>query len=432
MSKFTTTAVAALLMSSSTYAFAQVADVSYYDAARISSFEANEFFVRDRYTAADAHYYEGLDPEPIRLGAFDARPVLLLQAQNRENVFLDGTNEVSDTVISIRPSISAASNWSRHMIGFDASVDHQEYMDLSDESATQYGLRGFGQLDVSSSVAFAGSAIVQNLREDRTSIGGVLNTVERVEIDRTGGEANAIYAQNRLRLRGRIRLTDNDYSDAEAVGGGMLDQDFRDHNETTISASAEYAVSRDWSVIGEIEHIDRDYDQPNITALDRDITGYSFRAGANFELPVNLRGEVAAQIQEYDPADPSLDTIEQFGLDASVFWFPTQLTTASFFASQGVEDAGNTGAANTQVTRYGVGIDHELLRTLLLSGDAYFETREFNPIGREDDQTVFDLAATWKLNPNMQLRGGYRHVNQDSVFDSFDDNIFTITLRFFP
>ena len=432
MSKTTTTAIATLLLSSSTYAFAQVAEVSYYDSARVSSFEANEFFVRDRYTAADAHYYEGLDPEPIRLGAFDARPVLRLQAQSRENVFLDSTNEASDTVIGIRPSISAASNWSRHQIGFDAAIDHQEYLDLADESATQYGFRGFGQLDVSSSVAFAGSALVQNLREDRTSIGGVLNTVERIEIDRTGVEGNAIYASNRLRLRGRIGFTENDYSDAEATIGGVLDQDFRDHDETIVSASAEYAVSRDWSVIGGIEHVDRDYAQPVGGALDRDISGYSVRAGANFELPVNLRGQVTAQVQEFDPADPNLETIDQFGLDASVFWFPTQLTTANFYASQAVEDAGNTGAANTQVTRYGVGVDHELLRTLLLSGDVYFETREFNPSGREDEQTVFDLGATWKLNPNVQLQGGYRHVNQDSVFDSFDDNIFTITLRFFP
>jgi len=73
-----------------------------------------------------------------------------------------------------------------------------------------------------------------------------------------------------------------------------------------------------------------------------------------------------------------------------------------------------------------------LLRTLVLSSRVYFEEREFNPSNREDEQTVFDVAANWKLNPNVQIRGGYRYATQDSLFNSFDDHAFTIAVRFFP
>ncbi len=434
MSKFTSATIAALLLSSSTYAFAQVADRSYYGSATVSSPGSGQFFVRDRYTAANARSYQGLDPVPIRVGAFEAQPVLLISARSRSNVLLDDVNEQSDTLIVVRPSISAATTWSRHRIGFDASVTQEEYLDLSDQSATQYGFRGFGQLDVSSNFAVAGSVMTQNLRESRIDIGGTSNPAERVEIDRNTAEANALHSANRLRVRGQVSVSDNDYNDTPLQGGGFIDQDVRDNQETQIGVGAEYAVTRNWALVGAVSHVDRDYDPvpPLSGLLDRDISGVTFRAGANFELPVNLRGQVSAQFQDFDPADPALSNIQQTGLNASVQWFPTQLTTARFTASQSVADAGNTNDANAIVTRYGAGVDHELLRSLVLSSGMYFETREFNPSNREDEQTSFNVGATWKMNSNIHVRGGYRFVTQDSLFDPFDDNVFTLSVRFFP
>ncbi|MCR9079572.1 MAG: outer membrane beta-barrel protein [Hyphomonadaceae bacterium] len=420
MSKFTSAAIAAFMLSSSTYAFAQVADRSYYGGATVSSPSAGQYFVRNRYTAANAHSYPGLDPVPVRIGAFEARPVLLLGSRTRSNVFLTNTAEQSDTMIVIEPSISMASTWSRHRIGFDAAVEHEEFLDLSNQSATQYGVRGFGEVDVSSNFAVAGSVIHQNLREDRLSIGGQTGTTaaERIEFDRSGGEANALYATDRLRLQGRVSLTEYDYASS---------QNFRDHESVTVTGSAQYAITRDWAVIGEIETVDREY---SATGSNRDISGITYRAGANFELPVNLRGQVTAQYQDFDPVVGG--NIQQTGLSAAVQWFPSQLTTANFFASQSVSDAGNTADTNVAVTRYGVGLDHELLRTLVLTSQLSFENREFNPSNREDDQTVFNVGANWKLNPNVQIQGGYRFATQDSNVNPFDDHSVTIAIRFFP
>ena len=428
MSKFTSAAIAAFMLSSSTYAFAQVADRSYYGGATVSSPSAGSFFVRNRYTAATAHSYPGIDPVPVRLGAFEARPVLLVGALSTSNVFLSEVVEESDTVITIQPSVSVASTWSRHRIGFDASVNHEEYLDRNDQSATEYGVRGFGELDVTSNFAVAGSLTHQNQRENRLTIGGQTAPVnaERVEFDRTFGEVNALYASDRFRLRGRVGMTELDYSD---VPGNPFSQDLRDQEIMTLTAGAEYAVTRDWAVIGEVSSVDRDYTNP---LSNRDITGMTYRAGVNFELPVNLRGQVAGQYQDFDPEDPALANIESTGLDASVQWFPTELTTANFFASQTVSDAGNTNDANVEVTRYGAGLDHELLRTLVLTSRVSFENRQFNPSNREDDLTVLNLGANWKLNPNVQIRGGYSFASQDSTVNPFDDHTLSVTIRFFP
>lgn len=428
MSKFTSAAVAALMLSSSTYAFAQVADRSYYGGATVSSPSAGTFFVRNRYTAATAHNYPGIDPVPVRLGAFEARPVLLVSALSTSNVFLSDAVEESDVVLAIEPSVSAATIWSRHRVGFDAVVRHEEYLDLGNQSATEYGVRGFGELDVSSNFAIAGSVTHQNQRENRLGIGVQTGptVAERVEFDRTNGEVNAAYETDRLRLRGGVSVSELDYSNTPGV---PFDQDLRDQEAVTITASAQYAVTRDWAIVGEVASIDRDYTDP---MSNRDITGITYRAGVNFELPVNLRGQVTGQFQDFDPEDPTLDDIESTGVNARIQWFPTQLTTANFFASQSVSDAGNTADANVEVTRYGAGLDHELLRTLVLTSQISFENRQFNPSNREDDLTLLNLGANWKLNPNVQIRGGYTYANQDSEFNPFDDHRISVAIRFFP
>lgn len=429
MSKYTTAAIAAFMISSSTYAYAQVAERSYYGGASVSSPSAGQYFVRNRYTAANAHSYPGLDPVPLRFGAFEAQPVLLVSARTRSNVFLTDTNEQSDTLLVLAPSISAASTWSRHRIGFDAAARHEEYLDLSNQSATQYGLRGFGEVDVSSNFAVAGSVFQYNQRESRLNIGAISAGFEPVEFDRSGAEVNAQFATDRLRVTGRVGVTDLDYEDAVSNAGAVLDQDFRDHEVTTASLSAQYAVTRDWAIVGEVSTVDREY---SAVGSNRDISGITYRGGVNFELPVNLRGQVTAQYQDFDPEDPAQDNIEQTGLAANVQWFPTRLTTATFFASQSVADAGGTTDSSAAVTRYGAGLDHELLRTLVLTSRVYFEEREFNPSNRQDEQTVFDVGANWKLNPNVQIRGGYRFATQDSAVNAFDDHAFTIAVRFFP
>ena len=428
MSKFTSTAIAALMFSSSTYAFAQVADRSYYSEATVAPTGGENFFVRNRYTAATDHVYEGVDPVPVRLGVFEARPVLLVSALSTSNVFLSDVVEESDIILAIEPSVSATTTWSRHRIGFDAAVRHEEFLDLSDQNATEYGVRGFGEVDVSSNFAVAGSLLHQNLRENRLGIGGQTTpaNAERVEFDRSYGEVNAVYATDRIRLRGRIGVNELDYSNNASV---PFNQDLRDQEAVTVSASAQYAVTRDWAIIGEVISVDRDYTDP---ASNRDITGITYRAGVNFELPVNLRGRITGQYQDFDPEDPTLQPIEGGGLDASVQWFPTELTTANFFASQSVSDAGNTVDSNVEVTRYGAGLDHELLRTLVLTSQVAFENRQFNPSNREDDLTVFNVGANWKLNPNVQIRGGYTYATQDSTINPFDDHTISVAIRFFP
>lgn len=405
---------------------------SYYNGAQAANPGADQYFFRNRYQTPDQRRQEGYDPEQIQLGAFVARPVLEVEAGHVSNLFLSDGNETSDTYVEIEPRVTARTTWSTHMLGADAIVRHTEFFDTSDESATEYGVRGFGVLDVTSEFALGGSVGQRQSREARTAIGSAVNTAERVEFEKSGAEVNATYEAGRVRLRGRVSTETFDFEDVELIGGGTADQDFRDYDQNRVAASAEYAVNRDWSVIGEVEQISRDYDPPAVGQVNRDIEGYVVRAGTSFELQSNVRGQVTAGFQSFEPDDPTLDTIDGLALNGNVQWFPTELTVLSLNATRDVADAGSVNDASAVLTRFGVGIDHELRRNLILRGNITQEKREFEPSGREDDQTSFRVAGLWKLNRNVHLETGYQFVTRDSDVQPFDDNRLTARLRFFP
>jgi len=412
---------------------------SYYQNADVANDAADDFFLRDRYTAADARWQRGYDPDPVRVGPFEVSPVLELGLSNSSNLFLVeaqpllGIHQNSETNTRVVGQASAQTTFSRHMFGFDAIVENEAYFDTSSEDATQYGLRGFGQLDLSSSIAVAGSLSYRDAREDRTNIGGNISAAERLSFEKTGAEINSAYEFNRLRLRLRGSTATYDFGNVIFTDGTSVNQDVRDFDENRLAARAEYAVSRDWSIIGEVEQVERSYDLLTGNNINRDTTGNIIRVGTNFELPSNnLRGEVSAGYLSFEPDAPNLPTEDGLALYADVQWFPTELTTFSLNAGRDVADPGGVVAPSVVVTQYGAGVAHELFRNIVLTGDAVFEERDFTAIGRTDEQTGYGVGATWKVNRNMHLLGGFQYTDRESDFEPFDESRVFVTLRLFP
>ncbi|MEM7327212.1 MAG: outer membrane beta-barrel protein [Pseudomonadota bacterium] len=416
---------------------------SYYQGADVANEEADNFFIRDRYTAADARWQRGYDPEPVNLGPFEVSPSLELGLANSSNLFLIDESqpgsppEVDDSNIRVVGQASAQTTSSRHMFGFDAIVENESYFDTSSEDATEYGVRGFGQLDLGSSFAIAGSVAYRDAREDRTNIGSNISAAERISFQKTGAEVNSAYEFNRVRLRLRGSTATYDFDDVRFTDGTSVNLDVRNFDENRVAASAEYAMSRDWAIVGELERVERSYDQLTANGINRDTTGDIIRIGTNFELPANLRGEVSAGYLSFEPDDPTLQTEDGLALYADVQWFPTELTTVSTFAGRDVADAGGVESPNVLVTQYGIGVAHELMRNVVLSGDVTFEEREFPAVPlvrpeRTDEQVGYGFGATWKVNRNMHLLGGYQYTDRDSNFEPFDESRIFITLRLFP
>jgi len=389
----------------------------------------DSYFDRDRYVSVTERAQPAYDAEPLRAGSFELFPELEAGVGTQTNLFATENDEVDDIVIIGAPSLRGRSTWSRHELNFDANVRHREFVDVGSQSTTAYGGSIGGRLDVSSSVDLTARARAGRTYEPRTAAAADPNSREPVEVDRVGGEFGATYQTGRLELSANAGFDEYDYGNAVLNDGTPFSQDFRDRDESKLHAKAAWAVNRDVAVFVEGAQIERDYGAA--TAAGRDSTGEIVRVGANFELPVLIRGNVSIGHQSFEFDDPSFD-IDGVSIDAEVQWFATQLVTLTAGASQSVEDPGLLATAGADVSSWMLRGDYEARRNLLLFAQANADKYDFEGIDREDDRVTAAIGATYKVNKNVWVETSYRHINQDSDVQEFSDNRLMLALKLRP
>lgn len=381
-------------------------------------------FLRGRYTSVTERGQPEFDPEPVRVGSFDVNASLGASAEYNDNVFAQPTNQQSDTILRVQPEVEARSNWTVHELAAGVSVDHREYADNGSETATDFGAFANGRVDVSRNFQFrlgVDGAHVTEPRYQAASFGGA----EPASFDNYGAFAQAIYRQDRLQIEGTVGATDQEFD--------QIDQRIRDNQDTYASARVSYAISPDIAVFVQARHAEMDY-----SFSDREGTRQTIDAGVNFELAAPIRGEIAIG-QFKDDRDLAIyEDTSGLNVSANVQWFPTQLTTVTFSANRGAFDPGLVTSATAVSTVYGVRVDHELLRNVLLFGSLRQENAEYEgtAIDREDKATSFALGAAWKLNKNARLEVAASTRSQDSSGASagpdLDQNVISAGIRVYP
>ena len=391
------------------------------------------YFDRDRYTAVYERAQPEFDPEPLRAGAFELSPELEAGVGTISNLFAATTDEVEDVVLVAAPKLRGETTWSRHSLNFAANVRHLEYADTDDESNTNLGALVGGRLDATSSLNFTGEVRADQTFENRASAASVPDAVEPVEVDRLGGQLGANYTSGRLRVNASASIDRFDYFDVPLNSGPILDQDFRDRDQTELKARVSWAANRDAAFFVEAGQINRDYDAPTLlNPLNRDSEGTILRVGTDFELPVLLRGDVAVGYQSFDFDDPTISEVEGLSVEARVQWFVTQLLTLTGTGSQTVEDPGLQAAPGAEVARWGLRGDYEARRNLLLFADVAISNFDYQDINRSDDRFDIGIGGAYKLNKRIWLEAAYRHTDQDSDFQDFSDNRLLVSLKLFP
>lgn len=392
-------------------------------------------FERDRNTSVMDRPRPEYDALGRRVGAFTAYPAASFGVVHDDNIFGSASNEVSDTALSGAAELLLSSNWSRHMLSFFGLVSHNEYLDVSSESHTDFTLRATGRVDVQRATALGGSVYYQDLTELRTSSSVPLNAAEPIDYSLTGVEAYVSHERGRVLLGARSTWRSYDYSSVRSVTGGILDQSFRDRDIWTGTLRSDFALSPDTAFFIEGSYNNRNYDlAPPIVAFLRDSDGYEVLGGVNFDITNLIRGEIGAGYLRQSFDDPALPNVNGFGVRANVEWFPTQLTTVNFSAARSAEDSVFAGSSGYLSTRFSAGVDHELLRNLILSAELGYVIEDYKGIDREDERWSGTLAATYLMNRHVGVTGSYTYLEQNSsgtaIGRDYNANRVGISLRF--
>jgi hypothetical protein len=398
---------------------------------------ADNPFDRGRYTAVTERSQADFDPEPIRAGSFRVWSNLGLSAAYNDNIFAEDDNPDDDTVVHIRPEVEAQSDWTSHALNAGVLVDHKEYVANDSETSTDYNAHVDGRLDVLRSFALTGRVTAGHTTEERYEPASA-NSPEPAQYDSLGAQVGARFRTDRIQLEGRAGTVEHDFD------SGF---DYRDMKENTLFGRASYAVSPDIAVFVQGARSEQDYDDPgSVSNPNRDGTRTNLQLGASFELQAPFRGEIAVGSVEEDKDDPTWADTDGVSVDGRLYWFPTQLTTVTFRANQGVFDPGIVEAASAERLNYGVRVDHEFRRNIIIFGDVGYGRYNYEglandptPYDREDEYTDFAAGFAYKINRHIHAEFSYHLHNQESNGAdadpnrrSFDQNIISAGLKFYP
>jgi hypothetical protein len=380
-------------------------------------------FKRDKNTSVRQRPRPDYEAIGVKTGGFTLYPRVTVEATHDDNIYAVATGEQSDSIWRVKPEVALRSNWSRHALGAFASASINRYSDFDTENTEEYTLGVNGRLDIERGSNIAGSLQYQALTEPRTAPTSPAAARAPVEYTLVSGNLTGVKEFNRLRLVGKLDSKVYDYDDARTVAGAVLDQDNRDRDEFYYGGRAEYAVSPDTAVFVSLVGNNKNYDQ---AASGRDSDGYTATVGANFDLSQAVRGEVEGgyMSQSYDKA--GVADIDGFSAKGRVEWFPTELTTLNVAGSRTIEESVAIGSQGYVSNIASLGIDHELLRNVLLSAQATFGKDSYETIDRDDKRKGFNASAAYLVNRNVGLFLTYNYLKQNSdgaaKGASFSDN----------
>jgi hypothetical protein len=382
-------------------------------------------FARGRYVDVTERSQAEFDPQPVRAGGFDIISSVGVAAEYNDNILATPANEISDTILRATPRLRARSTWSVHELEAGAEVTHREYTDNGDESSTDYNVFVNGRIDVTRDFQFRLGADTAHITEERYAAAS-FGVNEAAQFDRSAVYAQALYRNDRIQIEGTVGASDEQFDQ-------LAQQLIRDNTTTYVNGRVSYAVSPDIAFFVQARRSELDYDDP-----DRDGTRTTMDAGVNFELAAPIRGEIAIGNFSEERDVPTYGDVEGLNIAGNVKWFPTDLTTVTFIANRGVVDPGLATSAAAINTAYGIRVDHELLRNLLLFGNIRQENNAYegSVIDRDDDALSLALGGAYKLNPNMHLEFALTTRSQDSsgadAGPDLDVNTISAGIRFFP
>ncbi|PKP72269.1 MAG: hypothetical protein CVT83_00780 [Alphaproteobacteria bacterium HGW-Alphaproteobacteria-5] len=373
----------------------------------------------------------GYDAAGIRAGGFLIFPDASVSESYNDNIYATPTNETDDFITTLAANVAVISTWSRHALNLRGGLSQDFFADNNDEDRLDWNVGGDGRIDVTSSTALKGSLNYAQLHENRGDPSAPTAASEPVEYKLFTASADISQRFNRVEVNLGGDYADFNYDDVTSVLGATIDQDDRDREEYAERLRFSYLVSPDTNVYLEGQLDQRKYDQqPPVVALNRDSDGWQIVAGSEFRLTNLAQGGLYVGYQEREYDDATLSDTDGIAYGANIDWFMTPLTTVVFSAESSVEETTVGGASGYDEDRFGVSVDHELMRNVILSGGASYTTDDFNDTPRQDDILGAHAGVKYLLNHNFDIGLGYTYTDRDSNAAGFDytRNVVGLTL----
>jgi hypothetical protein len=155
--------------------------------------------------------------------------------------------------------------------------------------------------------------------------------------------------------------------------------------------------------------------------VKRNSHGWEVDAGTAVEITRLVTGEIYVGYLEQDYQSPVLKSPTGVAFGGNLIWNITPLWSIKGSASQSVAETDITQASSSTETNFSVTVEHELLRNVILTGNAGYIHDDYNGITRTDDTYLVGAGAKYLLNRNLRLSADITYSSRSSTSTAFSN-----------
>ena len=133
--------------------------------------------------------------------------------RHEDNIYRTNGGETGEIVISVRPRIDVASQWSNHELAISAGADADFFMDEDHENTMDWLMRADGRIDITRDANVYAGLEVQGLHDNRGDPNAPRASREPVSYSRRDARLGGFYRLNRLGLTLEGDIAHLDYDD---------------------------------------------------------------------------------------------------------------------------------------------------------------------------------------------------------------------------
>lgn len=317
----------------------------------------------------------------IPVGSFRLYPTMDIKAGYDSNVFAQPGGQGS-AYEAFRPSLSLQSDWSNHMLNFDAYGVLGFYNSATSQNYQNFGVSTDGRLDIQQDWYLTGNAaFIRNTEALGAPGTATVNTLQSPTVVYTLPVGLSMYQRfNRLFYQASVGVTPYRYENFGQTGGNVLPDSSRNRTEFGENLRAGYELYDGvdfWVQGGLNQRVYQEY--TNVANQQRDSTGWQVTGGATVDLGgiSKLEGFVGYAQQTY--FNPGVSTPALiFGLGG--VWNGYQPLTVRPFVLRSVNETAFSTYQNYVSTSFGFELSYIVQEGLTLNAGGSWALLDYTPV----------------------------------------------------
>ncbi len=426
------------------YLFLSVFILSFVPAAlRAQELQSRVFGFDDELVIGDIKFNPfNYIPPPMHWGSFKVSPKLDLEQKYTDNVLATETQQQSDFVTRVIPSVKVSKELGRHKAGFQGRASLQKAWEQTSEDIHDFYLGGAALLEGTHSLKFPVFASYQlehtareNQRVDYSEL-----TVHPVESTLGQVQAGFVLKPNRLSLQMLGTYQQRRYKNDSFIAGGEAVFDDRDFDTLKLDAEIAYEAQANWRPFikftgGRDAYLRRSYltASNSYSGLERSNDLKRVLIGSDFNYKGLVYGEFGVGLENRNYDNPLIESVSIVSVSNKINWEPIEKAKLTLNLFQGTSED-NIISAGIKKSVAGLLMDYELQHDLFLRGNLLYQNENFVDSTRVDKTYGAGVELKYFLTPNFHLGGGYNYGMRDSnqAGSSYNQNsfIFKVTGAF--